>query len=53
MIARISRRTLLGGIGAMALPLPAMAASRPVADGIVIRDGWVLRADDLRRLPPA
>lgn len=51
----ISRRRLLfmaGALPAIAILSRSARAEGPVArlDGIVIRNGWILRADDLPRL---
>ena len=44
----VSRRSVI--LSAVALPLAAAlpAAARPERDGLVMHEGWVLRADDLR-----
>jgi hypothetical protein len=53
MPAGQSRREILAFAGLLPLAYalgPATAAAEPRAGGIVMRDGWILRADDLRRL---
>jgi hypothetical protein len=48
-----SRREILAFAGLVPLAYvlgSAAAAAEPDADGIVMRDGCILRADDLRRL---
>jgi hypothetical protein len=48
-----SRRHFLALLGM--LPFAGLFRIRdvdaaPIVDGIIVRDGWILRADDLRRL---
>lgn len=48
-----SRRDVLALAGLLPLALtlaPPALAAMPEAGGIVMRDGWILRADDLKRL---
>ena len=49
----VSRRRVLAVLGGLALaaPLsPGTAESEAPRDDLVIRDGWILRRDDLTRL---
>jgi hypothetical protein len=53
MPAGQSRREVLAFAGLLPLAYvlaPAAAMAEPETGGIVMRDGWILRADDLRRL---
>jgi hypothetical protein len=48
-----SRREILAFAGLLPLAYAlgaGAAAAEPEAGGIILRDGWILRRDDLRRL---
>jgi hypothetical protein len=48
-----SRRGVLAGLGGLALAAvatPAAVLATPPAGNFAVRDGWILRADDLGRL---
>lgn len=41
---------MLGGLALVRIAIPAAALASDSPDKLVIREGWILRADDLVRL---